>query len=80
MAAHQAQLEPTRIWYGDYDNKVHIPELYDYRRIVFQLGPNDAYHGIRVGITEHNKLEIQGGHALSIEPVVSNTLLVGFRD
>ena len=77
LADHRASEKKTRIWYGDWDNHVYIPEHYGYQRVHFDLGSNeDNRDDVNIGIDKGNphKLLINCGRAIVIKPWVTNEI------
>lgn len=79
LAEHLDKVEPTPIWYGDYDNPIYIPEHYGYQTVHFQFGSSDLYDDINVRKRDDG-IEVGGGRALSIDMEVSNRFKIRFRD
>ena len=79
LACHTKTVEPTNIWYGDFKNPIYVPNQYGHQRIHLELGkPQDHYTEMQVSITRDGRLEVQGGHSLSIDMQSSNTFQVRF--
>ena len=79
LAAHLETVEVTKIWHGDYQNPIYVPTHHGYQRVHFDLGdPGEHYTEMQVGITRDGRLEVQGGHAVSIDLQSSNTFQVRF--
>jgi hypothetical protein len=80
LAAHVETVEPTTIWYGDWENKVYIPHP-DFARVVFMMRPggDGSFDEITVGF-RYGKLHINAGRAIAVEPIGANCLDVVLRD
>ncbi|QDH91859.1 hypothetical protein SEA_PHRAPPUCCINO_184 [Mycobacterium phage Phrappuccino] len=73
------QVGLTHIWHGDYKAPIYVPS--QHRRVHFDLGaPGEHYTEIQVGFTADGRLEIQGGHELSVDMQSSNTFQVRFKE
>lgn len=81
LAAHMETVEQTSIWYGDYQNPIYIPRHYGHQRVHFKLGEDTvgSWNEVQVGIRDGG-LEIMASRAMTIEPQVSNVVLVRLRD
>lgn len=87
LAAHHEIAEPSRIWHGDYDNRVYIPEPFENASTTVHFDPyndDEMHHGIQVRIVPKRALylmtpciEINTGGQMWIQPVASNLLRVG---
>jgi hypothetical protein len=77
---HLRTVEPTRIWYGSFDNPVYVPEDRGYQNIHFTHEGSDGYGEIQVRINRQGLLEINGGHQLVIEMQSSNCFQVRGKD
>lgn len=80
LAEFKAGVEPTRIWYGDYDNRVYVPESNGYQTVHFNARGTDALDDdVQVRFGEDDALEINSGGPMVIEPTVSNLILIKRR-
>ncbi|USL89195.1 hypothetical protein SEA_POOMPHA_64 [Mycobacterium phage Poompha] len=79
LAEHLETIEPSRIWWGDYDNPIYIPPHYGYQTVHFQLGDQGMHTEVSARLKD-DALEIGGGHGLTIDMEVSNRFRVRFRD
>lgn len=73
LAEHLAAGEKSRIWYGDYDNPIYIPDDNGFQTVYFYPNGGDStFQQIAVTIRD-GAIEIQGGDTLTIELQASNT-------
>lgn len=80
LAAHKETVQKTRIWFGHYDNPIYVPVFYGHERVHFDLGElGEHYTEVQVGFTRDGRLEVQGGHSLSVDMQSSNTFQVRFN-
>lgn len=80
LAAHLDTVTRSRIWYGDYENPVYVPEFGGYQRLHFQLA-DGSWVGdqINVGI-DRGGLSVMAGRPVNLEPTASNCFRVTLRD
>ncbi|AUV62025.1 hypothetical protein KIV63_gp19 [Mycobacterium phage SWU2] len=80
LAAHLDTVEPSHIWYGDYNNPIYIPPDYGYQTVHFQLGEiGDMHTDVNCRIKD-GAVEVGGGHGLSLDMEVSNRFRIRFSD
>lgn len=79
LEEHLKTVEPTRIWFGDSENPIYVPDRFGYQRIHFTEKPGDtsySFDDLSVGWDrERGGLEVRGGQ-LAIQPVVSNVIRI----
>ncbi|QBP30555.1 hypothetical protein SEA_CHARM_74 [Mycobacterium phage Charm] len=78
LAQHLETVEPTRMWYGDYDNPIYIPKQYGHQRVHFntaQTNGRGLYDEFQVSLKD-DELEVSGGRSMTIHPQVSNVIKV----
>lgn len=69
---HLKTVERSRIWYGDYDNKIYVPEPFGYQTIHMNpYGDGEFYHDVQFRIKDRH-IEVSGGDSLSVDMRVSN--------
>lgn len=72
LSEHVAKVEKSRIWYGDYNNPIYIPDDNGYQTVYFSpSGGEGTFHQIGVTIRD-GAIEIQGGDTLTLELRSSN--------
>ncbi|MDM2398125.1 hypothetical protein PP613_03725 [Mycobacteroides abscessus] len=72
LAEHLATVVKSRIWYGDYNNPIYIPDDYGYQTVHFYPNGGDSTFQ-QIGVTiRDGAIEIQGGDTLTIELKSSN--------
>lgn len=79
LAEHLETVEPTRIWYGDWQNKIYVPEDYSYQTVYFD--PTNTGHTldqICVRI-DGDGIMVMGGRSVVLEMNASNTFRVKHR-
>jgi hypothetical protein len=80
LAEHLGTVEKTSIWYGDYDNRIYVPEHYGYQTVHFNPHNDDEFHhDIMVKYSRDRGVkgvEINGGDSLQIDLVTSNLCVV----
>lgn len=85
LAKTEGEQEPTRVWHGDYDHKVYIPDVYAGRssRIFFQVEEGDRGQIQARIVKDYDgkwQLAIMGGDPLTIEfGGGSNRFNIGFK-
>jgi len=80
LAAHWATAEKSRIWYGNYDNPIYIPDAHGYQTVYFSpSGGESAFDQIGVTIRD-GAIEVQGGGSVAIELQSSNFFRVYLQD
>lgn len=80
LAAHLATVEKSRIWYGNYDNPIYIPDAHGYQTVYFSpSGGESAFDQIGVTIRD-GAIEVQGGGSVAIELQASNFFRVHLQD
>ncbi|WP_100460796.1 DUF7239 family protein [Mycobacteroides abscessus] len=79
LAEHVATVEKSRIWYGEYDNPIYIPDDNGYQTVYFSPnGGEGTLHQIGVTIRD-GAIEIQGGDTLTLDLQASNTFRARLR-
>lgn len=77
LAEHKATVPQSRLWHGDYDNPIYLP---DCNTVHWQLyGGDRLFDQIQVRM-DGGALEVTGGHAIAIEPNSSNFVHIRLRD
>lgn len=72
LAEHLTTIKKSRIWYGDYDNPIYIPDDNGYQTVYFApTGGESTFQQIGVVIRD-GAIELQGGDRLAIELKSSN--------
>lgn len=84
LAEHVETVEPTRIWYGDWQNPVYLPERFGYQSVSFNMngkvGNKHTFDTITVCLRRDGEFEVQGGHAIHLHPVASNLVHITMED
>ncbi|QBJ00261.1 hypothetical protein SEA_PHARAOH_73 [Mycobacterium phage Pharaoh] len=78
LAQHKATVEPSLIWYGDYDNPIYVPPNYGHQRFHMSMnGEVDPYLHDEIQVSlKDDELEISGGRGLLVKPQVSNVIKI----
>ncbi|AMT71952.1 MULTISPECIES: DUF7239 family protein [Mycobacteroides] len=80
LDAHLVTITKSRIWYGNYDNPIYIPEAHGYQTVYFSpSGGESSFDQIGVTIRD-GAIEIQGGHSVALELQSSNFFRVCLAD
>ncbi|WP_078344563.1 DUF7239 family protein [Mycobacteroides chelonae] len=80
LNAHLVTVEKSRIWYGNYDNPIYIPDAHGYQTVYFSpSGSGSAFDQIGVTI-RGGAIEIQGGGSVALELQSSNFFRVYLQD
>ncbi len=80
LAEHLDTVEKSRIWYGDFNNPIYVPDMNGYQTVHFSLtGKQGVMDEIAVTIKD-DALEIQGGTSVSLELQSSNYFRVRHCD
>ncbi|QNJ56852.1 hypothetical protein SEA_REINDEER_42 [Mycobacterium phage Reindeer] len=82
LAEHLQTVEPSPIWYGDWDNRIYIPADLGYQTVYFSTTGEPSKHTFdEIGVAfRQGVLQIQGGAAISIHPKSSNFAEIFLRD
>jgi hypothetical protein len=82
LQAHLETVEPSSIWYGDWNNKIYIPNADGYQTVYFSTTGQPSKHTFdEVGVQmRKGALYVNAGRAVTIEPIASNCFNVRVRD
>jgi hypothetical protein len=79
VAAYRNEVGQSRIWHGDYKNRVYVPEPHGIQTVHFSpAGTDELYDDVQVRITG-DAVEVNGGDSLHLELVSSNLFYVRTR-
>lgn len=81
LKEHLDTVEPSPIWYGDYKNKIYVPAPRGYQTVHFSMTGSPSgrtYDEIDISL-RNEKLHVNGGHTIAIEPIAANCFDVRFR-
>ncbi|ALF00569.1 hypothetical protein SEA_DIMINIMUS_42 [Mycobacterium phage Diminimus] len=74
LKEHLQTVEPSPIWYGDWENKIYIPVDYGYQTVYFSATGKPSKHTYEeIGVSfRKGVIQIQGGTSIAIRPKSSN--------
>lgn len=82
LNAHLQTVEPSAVWFGDYQNKVYLPDERGFQQVHFSVTGQPAkssYDEVQVGWRK-DLLHISASRPVSIQPIGSNCFDLQVRD
>ncbi|MBE5471616.1 DUF7239 family protein [Mycobacteroides abscessus] len=80
LNAHLSTITKSRIWYGNFDNPIYIPEAHGHQTVHFSpSGSDSTFDQIGVAIRD-GAIEILGGNSVALELQSANFFRVHLHD